>query len=236
MRLLLLSHPLRADAPTWPGNRSAAAVELVHSYAAGDHDVTTALELYSHSGTHVDTPWHFNPDGPAAWQLPIGAFAFDAPVVLEVPKPDGGFITRADLEPHAAALESADLALLRTGWSALRTADPERYVHAGPLLHPDAAHWLIDAHPRLRAIATDAISIGSPREPEASVETHHILTGLGRTDGRFVLIYEDVAIVPEAARATRVYGWPLLVEGADGSPVTLVAELPDGAADGGGGG
>ncbi len=38
---------------------------------------------------------------------------------------------------------------------------------------------------------------------------------------------EDVRIVPEAARATRMYGWPLFVEGADGSPVTMVAEIPE---------
>jgi len=29
------------------------------------------------------------------------------------------------------------------------------------------------------------------------------------------------------ARATRVHGWPLFIEGADGSPVTIVAEIDD---------
>jgi hypothetical protein len=51
--------------------------------------------------------------------------------------------------------------------------------------------------------------------------------GVGRTDGRFLLIYEDVRLVPEAGRAVRVHAWPLFVEGADGSPCTIVAELPD---------
>jgi kynurenine formamidase len=87
--------------------------------------------------------------------------------------------------------------------------------------------WLIDAHPRLRAIATDAISIGSPGHREIATEAHHVLTGVGRTDDRFVLIYEDVALVAEAADAVRVLAWPLFVDGADGSPVTFVAELPD---------
>jgi hypothetical protein len=54
-----------------------------------------------------------------------------------------------------------------------------------------------------------------------------VLTGLGRTDGRFVLIYEDVRLDPAVAGATRVFGWPLQVEGADGTPCTIVAELPD---------
>jgi kynurenine formamidase len=79
---------------------------------------------------------------------------------------------------------------------------------------------------RLRAIATDAISIGSPRHREVSHETHHVLTGVGRTDGRFVLIYEDVGLTAEAGAALRVLAWPLFVDGADGSPVTFVVELP----------
>jgi kynurenine formamidase len=93
-------------------------------------------------------------------------------------------------------------------------------------MHPEAARWLVDEHPSLRAIAVDAISIGSPAEPEASVETHRILTGVGRRDGRFVLIYEDVHLPEGVERADRVMAWPLFVEGADGSPCTIVARVP----------
>jgi arylformamidase len=226
-RLVVLSHPLRPDAPVWPGNPPAAAVALVDSIVAGDADNTTTLELYSHSGTHVDTPWHFNPDGPAAWQLPIESFVFDAPRLIEVPAGQGTAIGRDALEPHAAAIAGADLVMIRTGWGAFRSADPDRYASDGPFLAADAARWLIDGHPRLRAIATDAISIGSPRHVDVAVPVHRILTGVGRTDGRFVLIYEDVRLVDEAASAVRILAWPLFIDGADGSPCTIVAELPD---------
>lgn len=226
-RLLLLSHPLRPDAPVWPGNPPAAAIEPFESIERGATNNSTRLFLHSHSGTHVDAPWHFNPDGPAAWQLPIAAFVFEAPRLIEVPTEGGRFIELAALEGHEPAIATADLLMIRTGWSIQRDLDPQRYAADGPLLRPEAARWLIDSHPRLRAIATDAISIGAPRFPAESVATHHALTGVGRTDGRFVLIYEDVAIVPDAARAVRVLAWPLFVEGADGSPCTIVAELPD---------
>jgi arylformamidase len=226
-RLVLLSHPLRADAPVWPGNPPAADISAFQSIARGDVANTTILRLFSHSGTHVDTPWHFNPHGPAAWQLPIEAFVFDAPRVLDVPKPDAGFITVADLEPHVALVGEADLLLFRTGWGAIRDTDPARYANAGPLLHPDAARWLIDGHPQLRAIGTDAISMGSAVDRPASRDTHHVLTGLNRSDGRFILIYEDVAVPPERSKLRRVLGWPLFIEGADGSPVTMVGELDD---------
>ena len=224
-RFIVLSHPLRADAPTWPGNPPAAEIELRDAIERGDVANTTVLRLFSHSGTHVDTPWHFNPNGPAAWQLPIERFVFEAPRLLDLPCSDSEAITRARLEAHSDTIAAADLLLLRTGWAINRPLDPRRFVEDGPLLDPEAAHWLVDRHPDLRAIATDAVSIGSPSQPEVSVEIHHALTGVGRADGRFVLIYEDVDIVPEVARAIRIYAWPLFIDGADGSPVTIVAEL-----------
>jgi arylformamidase len=226
-RLLLLSHPLTGDAPVWPDNPPAAEIKLRHSIARGDDANTTALKLFSHSGTHVDTPWHFNPDGPAAWQLPVEAFVFEVPRLIRVPAGQRTTIGVEALAPHAATIAEADFLMLLTGWSAQRATDPARYAREGPLLRPEAARWLLEAGPRLRGIATDAISIAAPWDTRRAVETHHELMGVRRNDGRFVLIYEDVRLVPEAAAATRVLAWPLFIEGADGSPVTIVAELPD---------
>lgn len=221
----LLSHPLTTDAPVWPGNPPAAGTDPHESIAAGDVVNTTRLELFSHSGSHVDAPWHFNPDGPRAVDLPIEAFVFERPALLELPKPGGGFITAEELERHADLLAEADLALLRTGWCRHRGEDPDRYVQRGPLLHPHAARRLLELGPRLRGVAIDAVSIGSPKHPDESVETHHVLSGVGDPDGRYLLVYEDVVLEPELQRARRVYAWPLLIADSDGSPVTVVAEL-----------
>ena len=226
-RLVVLSHPLSENAPVWPGNLPAARIELKDSIERGNLVNMTVLHLFSHSGTHVDTPWHFLPDGPAAWQLPIETFTFSAPRLIEVPAGERHAITRTELEPHESVVADADLLLIRTGWGAQRDADPERYASAGPLLDPAAGAWLLDAHPRLRAIATDAISIAAPWDLDRAVAVHHALMGRGRTDGRFLLIYEDVRMLPDAARASRVHAWPLFIEGADGSPVTIVAEVDD---------
>ena len=226
-RLVILSHPLSESAPVWPGNLPAARIELKDSIERGNLVNMTVLHLFSHSGTHVDTPWHFLPDGPAAWQLPIESFTFSAPRLVEVPAGERHPITRAELEPHESVVADADLLLIRTGWGAQREADPERYASAGPLLDPDAGAWLLETHPHLRAIATDAISIAAPWDLDRAVAVHHALMGRGRADGRFLLIYEDVRMPPEAARATRVHAWPLFIEGADGSPVTIVAEVDD---------
>jgi kynurenine formamidase len=145
--------------------------------------------------------------------------------VVEVAKPEGGLITYAEVARYAEELSDADLACLRTGWSAVRTEDPIRYASAGPALHPDAARFLVDECPTVRGVAVDAISIGSPGYPEETKLTHQVLTGVGRSDGRFILILEDLRVDPDLSEACRVYAWPLLIEGSDGSPCTIVAEF-----------
>ena len=222
----VLSYPLRHDDPVWPGNPPPVRTEPFQSIAAGDRVNTTVLYLFSHSGAHLDAPRHFNDAGPAAVDLPIEQFIFFAPAVVRVPKPEGGMISRAEIENQAHILKDADIAFLYTGWSAVRAQDPHRYVWEGPALHPEAARFLMDHFPNLRAIAIDAVSIGSPRYENEAIETHRILMGVGRNDGKFMLILEDLRIDPDLGQAVRIYAWPLLIEGSDGSPCTVVAEFP----------
>ena len=222
----LLSYIMRTEDPVWPGNPAVATVEAFNSILKGETANTTVLHLFSHSGSHLDAPKHFNDAGSSAFQLPIENYIFFRPLVLEVPKPDGGPITSEELEPYAEQLNRADLALLRTGWHSIRVSDPQRYPIAGPYLEPEGARFLM-RHPNLKGVAIDAVSIGAPYAMAETVETHRILTGVGRNDGRFLLILEDLRIDADLGTAIRIYAWPLLIEGSDGSPCTIVAEFPD---------
>lgn len=221
----VLSYPLTETAPVWPGNPPAARTEVFSSIARGELANMTVIHLFSHSGTHLDAPKHFNDDGPAAVDVPIDRFIFSKPLVAEVPKPDGGMIQRRELEPYARQLSVTDLLLLRTGWSNLRDSNPVRYANENPMLHPEAAHYLMDRYPKLRGVAIDTPSVGAPNHIPETVETHQILTGVGRQDGRYVIILEDLRIDPDLGQAVRIYAWPLLVDGSDGSPCTIVAEF-----------
>jgi arylformamidase len=63
-----ISVPLDASTPHWPGD---PAVEL-HSEEHGSFRTTT-LRLSSHSGTHIDAPRHFFPEGAAIEAMPPDA-------------------------------------------------------------------------------------------------------------------------------------------------------------------
>jgi kynurenine formamidase len=216
---------LAEDAPVWPGNPPAAQTEVFSAIARGDLANMTVIRLFSHSGTHLDAPKHFNDDGPAAVDVPIDRFIFFKPLVLGLPKPDGGMIHRQELEPYAEQLREADLLFLHTGWSSVRRTDPVRYVNENPMLHPDGARYLMDGYPNIRGLAIDAPSIGAPNHIPETVETHQVLTGVGRSDGRYTIILEDLRIDPDLGEAARIYAWPLFIRGSDGSPCTIVAEF-----------
>jgi arylformamidase len=222
----LLSYPLSPNAPVWPGNPPAAQTKPFSAIAKGDDANTTILTLFSHSGTHLDAPKHFNDDGPPAAELPVDAFIFFRPLVLEVPKEANEMVQLEDLEPHAAALAGADMLFLRTGWAAQRIANPKLYVEQNPMLHPAAARFLLEQFPDLRGVAIDAPSVGAPGKNTETVETHRLLTGAVKGDGRFILILEDLRIDSDLGMAERIYAWPLFIEGSDGSPCTIVAEFP----------
>jgi kynurenine formamidase len=224
VKFRLLSHTLRPEDAVWPGNPPAVQAESLSSISRGDHSNKTILHLCSHSGTHLDAPKHFNDSGPSAYQLPIEQYIFFAPLLLELPKPNGGAILRAELEAYQRHFETADLVLLRTAWSDLRSHDPQRYASEGPFLHPEAARLLME-YPNLKGVGIDAVSIGAPGFREESIATHRILLGNGRADGRFLLILEDFRIDADLGLASRIYAWPLMIEGADGSPITIVAEF-----------
>lgn len=224
MKFEVISYPLRKEDPVWPGNPSPVKTEVFSSISNGDDANQTILHLFSHSGTHLDTPRHFNNNGPAAIDLPIESFIFFKPVVLNIPHQDGGFITIAELKPFEEELKQADILFLLTGWSKWRTEDPERYSATGPLLHPDAALYLIENFPNIRGIGVDTLSIGAASDLENTVAVHQIMMGVYHGDGRYILAFEDVKVSEKLATASRIYAWPLLIEGSDGSPCTIVAE------------
>ncbi len=224
-RLMALSYPLAPGAPVYPGNEPVQVTQ-VSSIEDGASANTFRLCTLNHNGSHVDAPRHFNPLGPLAAELPLEAFVFDRPVVADVPKGPEELIAAADLRAVISPSTEADLLLLRTGFGRLRATDPQAYAERNPSLHPSAAAYIMDELSSVRAVGLDTISASSIHHRQEGREAHRILTGVGRQDGRFVLIYEDLRL--PAALSTfprRVWALPLVIEGADSAPCVVVAEV-----------
>jgi kynurenine formamidase len=78
-----------------------------------------ALELGSHTGTHVDAPYHFEADGERLEDLDLGRFLGPAVIADVTGHGDREPIGWDALSPHAERMRPGTILVLRTGWSEL---------------------------------------------------------------------------------------------------------------------
>lgn len=222
-----LSYPLSPETPAFP-NCPQATFEPTSRIERGDVCNWVTVTTQNHVSTHVDAPWHFNPNGKRITELEPWEFFFESPRLIDLTKSDDELITDADLRRYSAEIAGADILMIRTGFGRKwRDADPVRYSQHGPGFEPSAGEYLIREQPSLRAIVLDWISAASPTHAPAGHEFHRTVLGRRRED-RYILIVEDARLDPELIQGDlgRVIVAPLLLQDQDGGPVTMFAESP----------
>lgn len=126
------------------------------------------VRLSTHSGTHLDAPWHYHPTAnrgePARTidQIPL-EWCFSDGVALDFSdKPDGYLVTPSDLEDALAGvgyrLKPFDIVLVRTG--ADKYWGSARYLVSGCGMGRDATLWLLEQG--VKVVGTDAWSWDRP--------------------------------------------------------------------------
>jgi arylformamidase len=199
-------------------------IEPVKRIDAGGTSNTSLLHLHSHVGTHVDAPRHFFQGGMTITDLPIDAFAFDRPAVVDLHLGEGDLVGPGDLEQRRAQIAGCDLLILRSGFESTR-ADHDRYEKRGPGFSVGAARYIRQSLPAVRGIAVDWISLSAWAQVDEGRAAHRILLS-DEPNGRPVLIFEDVrASALGDAAPKRVLAFPLQISGLDGCPCTIVAEI-----------
>ncbi len=205
MRLYNVSVRLSETTPTFPGNPRFAC-EPVKRTAKGDSANVTALQMGTHTGTHVDAPRHFFDGTPGVDQLPLDVLVGPA-LVVDIPGSRRG-IEASDFD--GVELAGDTRVLLRTANSALWES---------PVFHTDfafldesGARWLLDRGVRL--VGIDYLSIEQYKRAGAPV--HHLLLGAG------VVIVEGLNLSQVAAGRYEMFCLPLDISGADGAPARVV--------------
>ncbi|MDO4637205.1 MAG: cyclase family protein [Lautropia sp.] len=225
MKAQFLSYPLDVNAPGFPGEPTLT-VEYRTRINQGDVYNSSVLHLFNHFGTHFDAPKHFVDHGPSLAELPIERFIYDRPLLVDMPKGKRSLVDPADLEPWMPAVAQADCLIIRTGLEALRASDPVEYAANGCAFSIDAAQYLIDHAPHLKAVGFDFISLASPAHAEHGVRAHQIL--LGMDTRHFICIIEDMMLAHvDRSRLVRVIAMPLRVNGVDSGQVSILAESRD---------
>jgi kynurenine formamidase len=220
-----LSSIMDAKNPGWPKAFRCMA-SPIQTLQEGAINTSFIITLMNHFGTHFDAPNHYMESGLKISELPLDAFFYEKPLLLEIPKSFEEFVTAEDLKPHAEKLKNADFLMIRSGFRKLRETDPENYAARGPGVGSDAAKYIMDNF-RLKAIAVDWISLASVPHTDDGDIAHYYL--LGKYHEHYTCIIEDACFEGIVGKKVkRVTALPILVGmNVDSGPVTIVAEVED---------
>lgn len=214
-----LSQPVAHDGPAWPEFEPPS---IRHNYRFGAEGFNAeTVAMSTHTGTHVDVPFHFEADGPTVERMPLEAFAAPALFVdlRQALEPDQE-IGPGELEGRVGELRDGDFAVLVTGWGE-RRGNSEEFLKRWPYLGGAGARLLLERG--ASGVGIDALSIGGWGSHEKGKPPHLELLGAGK------VIVEDLRIPAELiGRRAFFTAFPVLLEGCSAAWARAVAwELAD---------
>ncbi len=209
MQIYDVSVPLSAELPTYPGD---PGIEITNwsTLAEGEPANVSLLHFGAHSGTHVDAPAHFIPDGDKVPSLPLESLVGEVSVVA-VPENihviDESFVV-------ANCVDAAQRILFKTRnsnfWDAPEAGFRDDYTH----IDVSAARRLVEM--RIRLVGIDYLSV--ERYQSDKFETHLMFLSNG------VVVLEGLDLRAVTAGRYELICLPLKIAGGhgDGAPARAI--------------
>jgi arylformamidase len=207
-RIFDVSLPIDERLLVWPGD-PPIEIEPASRISKGDAANVSQLHLGSHTGTHIDPPFHFIDGAPTIEALPIDALVGEAFV--------------ADLTSASSRIGAADLDSLGIDQNVsrllLKTKNSERWAMM-PMEFPndftslgtDGAEWIVERG--IRLVGIDFLGIearGAEGHP-----THKTLLQQG------VVIVEGLDLSQVDPGTYQLVCLPLRIVGGDGAPARAI--------------
>jgi arylformamidase len=183
-------------------------MDLTRSIARGDNANVTRLSMGVHTGTHIDAPFHFEPNKATIDQLSLDVLigpcrVFEIPEISKAIGPSD--LEKLDFDNHIRVLFKTRNSKL---WKNGERVFKKDFVH----MQLEGAKFLIDQS--IKLVGIDYLSI----ENYGSLDhaTHHLLL---RNN---VVILEGLDLSRVSPGDYELIALPLKLKGADGSPARVV--------------
>lgn len=213
--ILDLTHTIREDMPVHPGTDKPSFKVCANLTRNGYRE--TMIQMASHTGTHMDAPFHILHNGSTLDVLPVSQFCGRATVVDVSDLPPGSIITTDFLRSLNGKLLSTDFVLFYTGWEKKWGTDAY-FDDAFPVPDKAAAQYLVSCG--LKGVGTDALSVDKLADP--SKLAHKTLLSGG------LVIVESLCLRKLIGRGDMMFfALPMKFLDADGAPVRAIAEFRD---------
>ena len=204
MKYYDISLNLSSETVSW---LSSPPFELVERkrMSRGDHNNSSALRMSAHSGTHIDAPFHFVPEGATVESLPLEIFI--GPALVQAVDADK-YMTKEHVD--AMDLRGESRVLFKTKNS--------RLLHK-PAYDPDAIAFSVEAARALvernvKLVGIDYLSVAHAGDEQVPVHRAFLDHGVVLLEG------VDLSEVPPGRY--ELICFPLRLRGLDGAPCRAV--------------
>lgn len=202
MQVLDISRALTPGHPNWPGD-APLTVTPGARISSGDSVNTGVISTSTHTGTHVDAPWHYDDAAPRLHEIPLDVYVGRA---LVVRVPPGERIEASLLDTLPAQLPPR--LLLCTGQPAHWDEFPRTFMFPAPEFVRAAGERGV------RLLGLDVPSM-DPLDSK-TLDSHHAAYGAG------IHILESLSLSHVAPGEYTLVCLPLPLHGADGAPARAV--------------
>jgi len=212
MKIIDLTLTVSDKIPTFPGSPQPSFIPWENVKEDGYN--LELLFLSTHTGTHMDAPFHFLEKGAKIHEISLKKLVSEA-VLIKSKKKDGESITKIDIqkfEKKHGKIVSFSSVIFYTGWQ--RNLQKKYYFTKNPGLSVSAAKYL--ASKKINLVGIDSPSIDLGKDSKFSV--HQIFAKKG------MLIVENLANL-EKIKSPKFHlvVLPLKLKNATGSPVRAIA-------------
>jgi len=212
MKIVDLTLTVSDKIPTFPGSPQPSFIPWENVREDGYN--LELLFLSTHTGTHMDAPYHFLEKGAKIHEISLKKLVSEA-VLIKSKKKGGESITKIDIqkfEKKHGKIDGFSSVIFSTDWQ--RNLQKKYYFTKNPGLSVSAAKYL--ASKKINLVGIDSPSIDLGKDSKFSV--HQIFAKKG------MLIVENLANL-EKIKSSKFHlvVLPLKLKNATGSPVRAIA-------------
>ena len=212
MKIIDLTLTVSDKIPTFPGSPQPSFIPWENVKEDGYN--LELLFLSTHTGTHMDAPYHFLEKGAKIHEISLKKLVSEA-ILIKSKKKSGESITKTDIqkfEKKHGKIASFSSVIFYTGWQ--RNLQKKYYFTKNPGLSVSAAKYLASKKINLVGIDSPSIDLGT----DSKFSVHQIFAKKG------MLIVENLASL-EKIKSSKFHlvVLPLKLKNATGSPVRAIA-------------
>jgi len=208
MKVIDLTLTVSEKIPTFPGSPKPHFIKW--ETISKDGYNLELLFLSTHTGTHIDAPFHFVKNGKKIHEIKPERLVNEA-VLIRIGKNSNRSISKTDIqnfEQKNGKIENGLTVIFHTGWQ--KNLNKKFYFTENPGLSVSAANYLVSKKINMVGIDSPSIDLGT----DSKFSVHHVLAKNN------ILIVENLANLNKIkSNNFHLITSPLKLKNATGSPI-----------------